>query len=137
MARIEYYLRNRLPEWLLTVPIVILSPMLFIWPQITEAPAFQLFAAFIPARLIGVVLLIVSVSCVVALLVNGASMVIGPRVRSWAALARSVLWIQFGISTIEAGIAQGYPYTVTPFWFTFALAEIYVAYRAVLDVRNP
>lgn len=137
MARIEYYLRNRLPEWLLTIPLVILSPMLFVWPQIAEAPAFQLFAAVVPTRLIGVLLLIVSVSCVVALLVNGASMVIGPRVRSWAALARAVLWLQFGFSTIEASLAQGYPYTVTPFWFTFAIAEIYVAYRAVLDVRHP
>lgn len=137
MARIEYYLRGRLVEWMMSTPIIILSLMLFVWPQITEAPAFQLFAAVVPSRLIGVVLLIVGVSCIVALLVNGASMSIGPRVRSWAALARSVLWIQFGLSTVEASIAQGYPYTVTPFWFTFAVAEIYVAYRAVLDVRNP
>jgi hypothetical protein len=80
--------------------------------------------------------LICGVACIVALLVNGASMVIGPRVRAWAAVARAILWLQFGISTLQAGIEQGYPYTVQPFWFTFALAEVWVAYRAVLDVRS-
>jgi hypothetical protein len=118
-------------------PVVMLSLMLFIWPQITSAPAFRLFAWLAPPELIGVSMLICGVACIVALLVNGASLSIGPRVRAWSALARAILWLQFGISTLQAGIEQGYPYTVQPFWFTFALAELWVAYRAVLDVRTP
>jgi hypothetical protein len=137
VSRISYYLGNRLFEWAMSVPIVLLSGMLFIWPQITSAPAFRLFAWALPSPLIGVSLMICGVACIVALLVNGASMVLGPRVRSWAAGARALLWLQFGISTLQAGIEQGYPYTVLPFWFTFALAELWVAYRAVLDVRSP
>jgi hypothetical protein len=136
VTRISYYVGNRLFEWAMSVPIMILSLMLFIWPQITSAPAFRLFAWLLPSSVIGISFLICGVACIVALLVNGASMVIGPRVRSWAAMARAILWLQFGISTLQAGFEQGYPYTVQPFWFTFALAEVWVAYRAVLDVRS-
>lgn len=137
MKRLLYYVDGRLFEWVMSIPVIALSCMLFVWPQITEAPAFRLFAWLIPHQLIAISFLMCGMGCVVALLVNGASLVIGPRVRSWAAVARSILWLQFGISTIQAGMEQGYPYTVTPFWFTFALAELWVAYRAVLDVRTP
>lgn len=137
MKRIQYYVGNRLFEWAMSIPIVILSVMLFIWPKITAAPAFRLFASAIPSEFIALSFLICGVACIVALLVNGASLELGPRVRAWAALARGLLWLQFGISTLQAGIEQGYPYTVLPFWFTFALAEVWVAYRAVLDVRTP
>lgn len=137
MIRIFYYIDGRLFEWAISVSIVFLSLTLFVWPQITLAPAFQLFAFIVPSRLIGLSLLICGVACIAALIANGASMTIGPRVRSWTALARAVLMLQFGISTLQAGIEQGYLYTVTPFWFTFALAELWVAYRAVLDVRPP
>jgi uncharacterized RDD family membrane protein YckC len=36
MNRISYYLGNRLFEWAMSIPIVMLSLMLFIWPQITR-----------------------------------------------------------------------------------------------------
>ncbi len=137
MNRLSYHIDGRLFEWAMSIPVVMVSLMLFVWPQIAEAPAFHLFANLVPVKIIGIVLLICGVTCIVALLVNGASMVLGPRVRAWAALIRSMLWLQFFISTLQAGIEQGYPYTVTPFWITFALAEVWVAYRAVLDVRSP
>lgn len=137
MRGIFYYIDGRLFEWVMSIPVVMIALMMFIWPQLATAPAFRLFAWALPTELIGVSLLICGVVCIVALLVNGASIVIGPRIRSWCAFARAVLWLQFGISTLQAGIEQGYPYTVTPFWFTFALAELWVAYRAVLDVRSP
>ena len=136
MTRISYYVGNRLFEWSMSIPVLLLSLMLFVWPQIIEAPAFRLFAWVLPSSIIGILFLICGIASIVALLVNGASMMVGPRVRSWAALARASLWLQFGISTLQAGIEQGYPYTVQPFWFTFALAEVWVAYRAVLDVRH-
>lgn len=136
MKRIFYMVDGRLFEWVMSIPVVILSVMLFVWPQVAQAPAFRLFSWAVPADLISVSLLACGVACIVALIVNGASLSIGPRVRSWTAMMRSVLWLQFGISTLQAGIEQGYPYTVQPFWFTFALAELWVAYRAVLDVRS-
>lgn len=138
MVRIAYYVDGtRLLEWAVSIPLVVLAFLLFRWPQMTSAPAFRLFAEWAPGELIGVSFLICGVSCIVALLVNGSSASIGPRIRSWCALARAVLLIQFGISSLQAGFEQNFPYTVTPFWFSFALAELWVAYRAVLDVRNP
>lgn len=134
--RAFYFLDGRLFEWVMSFSITMLSLMLFAWPEIIKSPAFRLFAWALPSELIGISFLICGAACIIALLVNGFSMKIGPRVRSWTALARAILWLQFGISTVQAGIEQGYPYTVTPFWLAFALAELWVAYRAILDVRS-
>lgn len=137
MMRLAHYLDNRLIEWTVSGPITVLGVMLFIWPQITKAPAFQLFSWMLPSPFIATSFVMIGLVCIAALLVNGASKAIGPRVRQWCALGRAVLMLQFGLSTLQAGIVQGYPYTVTPFWFSFAMAEVWVAYRAVLDVRPP
>lgn len=135
VRRIFYYVDGRLYEWVMSVPIFLLAVMLFIWPQITNAPAFRLFAWLFSPDFIALSFMACGLACIAALIVNGASPKIGPRIRSWTALARSVLWFQFGLSTLQAGLVQGYPFTVLPFWFTFAFAEIWVAYRAGLDVR--
>lgn len=137
MNRLKYYIAGRLYEWAISIPIVVLGLMLLIWPQMTQAPAIRLFAWLLPAELIGASFVICGVACIGALIVNGQSEHIGPLVRSCTALARSVLMLQFGISTLQAALDQGYPYTVQPFWFSFALAELWVAYWAVLDVRSP
>ncbi len=137
MTRISYYVDGtRLFEWAMSVPVVVLAVCLFEWPQLTSAPAFRLFAWALPTNLIGVTFLACGVASITALLVNGSSQEIGPRVRSWTALARAILMLQFGLSTLQAGIEQGFPYTVQPYWFSFAVAELWVAYRAVLDVRH-
>lgn len=137
MHRLRYYVEGRLIEWVNSLSFVVLSVFLFVWPDITTAPAFNLFAWLLPHQLIGVFFFVCGTSCIVALLVNGNSHAIGPRVRAWSALARSALLLQFGLSTIQASVGQDFPFTVTPFWFLYAFAEIWVAYRAVLDVRIP
>lgn len=136
MRRIAYYVEGtRLLEWTASVPVVVLGIFLFEWPQMTQAPAFRFFVLALPPKLIGATLLICGVMSISALLINGASKEIGPRVRSWTALSRAVLMFQFGLSTIESSIGQGFPFTVQPYWFSFAIAELWVVYRAVLDVR--
>ena len=136
MSKIRSLIDGRTYEWAVSLPITVLGFMLLTWPQITTAPAFRLFSWAMPSNLIAVSFLICGIACITALLVNGASLEIGPRVRSWMALSRAVLFFQFGLSTLQAGFEQGYPYTVTPFWFSFSLAELWIAYRAVLDVRT-
>lgn len=137
MKTIAHYVEGRLFEWVMSIPIVILGFMLLAWPKITTAPAFHLFAWALPSEAIALSLIVSGFACIAALLANGSSLEIGPRVRSWSALLRGVLWLQFAISTLQASLEQGFPFTVQPFWFTFAVAEIWVAYRAVLDVRTP
>lgn len=136
MSLLHHYLKNRLYEWSVTIPLIAVSCMVVVWPQILSAPSFKYFSEKFSAELILGFLFTCSVVCCIALLANGASFVIAPFVRSWAAMGRAVIWFQFSISTFSASLALGYPYTVTPFWVMFMLVEFYVAYRAVLDVRT-
>lgn len=133
---LHHYLQNRLYEWTVTIPLIAVSIMVVIWPQILSAPAFQFFAEKMPSQFIVGFLATCSIACCIALLANGASFVLAPLIRSWAAIFRAVIWFQFVVSTFAASFAQGYPYTVTPFWVMFMIVEFYVAYRAVLDVRT-
>jgi len=71
-----------------------------------------------------------------ALIANGSSMVIGPRVRAIGALCGAVIWVQFGMALIKLSVDQHFTSPGIPFWFMFTLAELRVVYRAVLDVRT-
>ena len=136
MVLIRHYIEGRLLEWTNSLAFSALGISVFVWPKTATNPAFHLFASVMPSELIGAVLLACGFACIAALIANGDSKAIGPRVRSYTALLRSILLFQFGLSTLQSSLAQGFPYTVVPFWFLMALAEIWVAYRAVLDVRT-
>ena len=136
MIRLRYYIEGRLLEWTNSVAFGALGICVLVWPKTATNPAFQLFAWVLPTAIIGLVLIACGFSCIAALVANGSSKVFGPRVRAWTALLRSMLLFQFGLSTLQSSVAQGFPFTVVPFWFLMALAEIWVVYRAVLDVRS-
>ena len=135
MVLIRYYLEGRLLEWTNSLAFSALGISVFVWPKTATNPAFHLFTLAMSSVLIGITILTCGLACIAALIANGSSRIVGPRVRAWTALMRSMLLIQFGLSTLQFSVAQGFPYTFVPFWFLMALAEIWVAYRAVLDVR--
>ncbi len=137
ITRMQYYVANRELEWVDSLSFSALGICVLVWPQVVTAPAFRFFAYVVPHSLIGVLLLACGMTCIVSLLVNGRSAVLGPRIRAWTALIRASLLLQFWLSTVQSSVEQGFPYTVTPFWLGFALGELWVAYRAVLDVRTP
>ena len=136
MNFIRYYVEGRLLEWTNSLAFMLLGLFIFIWPNTINSPALQLLAWLLPPWLVGIMLITCGVICINALIINGKSSIIGPRIRSWTALLRAMLLLQFGLSALQSSFVQGFPYTVVPFWFLMAFAELWTSYRAVLDVRT-
>jgi len=119
MDRIRYYVDGRLFEWSMTVPMLALSILSFIWPLTLRGSAFRW---------------ILAVGSPIGLLLNGHTVRgirVGPVIRSVTAVARAVMWVQFALALLRLSIIQGYPSPGLPFWLMFTVTELYVAYRAV------
>lgn len=137
MNRISYYLDGRLFEWVMSVSMVLLAVEIFVWPVTLKASAFQWASLIMNSEFIGLVMFCAGWFRCLALIANGSSMVIGPRVRAIGALVGAVIWMQFGIALVKLSVDQNFPSPGIPFWFMFTLAELRITYRAVLDVRIP
>lgn len=141
MDRLRYYVDGRLFEWSMTLPMLILSVMAFIWPETLRGSAFRWILSVGPAPLIEILLFLISWSALIGLLLNGHAVRgirLGPVIRSITAVARAVMWSQFVMALLRLSILQGYPSPGLPFWIMFVVTELYVAYRAVAgDGRIP
>lgn len=129
---LRYYVDGRLFEWSLTLPMLALSVMTFVWPQTLRASAFQWIVIVMPIPLIETLMFVISWTALIGLLLNGhefRGVRIGPVIRALAAIARSVMWAQFALALYRLSIEQGYPSPGLPFWMMFAATEIYVANR--------
>jgi hypothetical protein len=135
--RVSYYLDGRLFEWVMSISMVLLAVEILIWPDTLQASAFQWVVQVMPVDFVWVALLLAGWFRVLALVANGSSLVIGPRVRSIGALVGAVIWIQFGAALVKLSIDQHFASPGIPFWFMFTVAELRITYRAVLDVRTP
>lgn len=132
---ITYYLDGRLYEWIMATAMIELGIAILTWPRIAYGSILQVTLQYIPAPAVAFVFLVVGMSRMAALIANGNSLRIGPRIRSWCAIMTAVLWAQFAFSMGRVSIEQGFPSPMVFFWASFTFAEIYIAYRAVLDVR--
>jgi hypothetical protein len=135
MNRVSYYIDGRLFEWVMSVSMALLAVEIFVWPDALRDSAFQWVVLVLPVDLIGAVLLGAGIFRCAALIANGSSMVIGPRVRAIGALCGAVIWMQFAGALIKFSVEQHSASPGIPFWFVFTLAELRITYRAVLDVR--
>lgn len=136
-GRISYYLDGRLFEWVMSISMVILAIEIFVWPETLNASAFQWVTKVMSRDFVGIVVFIAGWFRCLALIANGSSLVIGPRVRAIAAIAGAVIWVQFGTALVKLSVEQHFPSPGIPFWYMFTVAELRIAYRAVLDVRIP
>lgn len=70
-----------------------------------------------------------------ALIANGQSLVIGPRVRSICAIIRMILWAEFAVAMAQISFKppQDWLSPMVIFFGVFTWAEYYIAYRSVLD----
>ena len=117
--------------------MVQLSVEIFLWPDMMVKSAFRwLISEYIKTDSLAVLCLVVGTIRTVALAANGRSFVIGPCARSICALISALLWMQFSYALYQLGQHQGYPSPGLPFWSTFTVAEFYVAYRAMIDVKR-
>lgn len=136
MSRFSYYIEGRIFEWVMSVSMVLLAVEIFIWPVTLKASAFQWAAQVINSEFIGAVLFCAGWFRCLALIANGSSLAIGPRIRAIGALCGAVVWFQFGLALVVLSVEQNFPSPGIPFWFMFTLAELRITYRAVLDVRT-
>lgn len=88
-----------------------------------------------PSELVGIFILLVGMARAVALVINGRSVLYGPRVRGWSGGRCS------DVGPVRAGARNAVrhgaiPPPGIPFCFSFTLAELYSAYRAAGDARD-
>jgi hypothetical protein len=133
---VTYYLDGRLYEWVFAVSMFASSILMLVWPNMIQGGAFQWLVVYFNVSSITIFLFVTGSARLAALIANGGSEAIGPRVRSITAIFSAIMWSQFTLALLKLSIDQGYPSLGVFFWFIFTLAELYVAYRAILDVRN-
>lgn len=132
---ITYYLDVRLFEWAFSVPLALLGIAILIWPRVAQGSIEQVIVdaiGVIPTALLYIGTGIVGL---VALIANGQSLRTGPRLRSLTAILRSIIWLTFVLSMARISIFQGFPSPMVFFWTSFVGAEVYISFRAALDVN--
>lgn len=114
-----------------------LGTAMLIYPKMAHGSILQVLLRLVSETQAAFIFFVVGYLGVGALIANGASLKVGPRIRSLVAVARSILWAQFTLSMADVSISQGFPSPMVFFFSLFTTAEIFISYRAVLDVRSP
>ena len=139
---ITFYLDARLFEWAFSVPMIFLGVSILIWPAIAHGSILHVLVTSVGAVLpradiwTALIFIAVGITGIVALIANGSSLRVGPRLRSLSAVIRSVLWLTFTLSMIRVSIEQGFRSPMVFFWSSFIVTEVYISFRAALDVRS-
>ena len=134
--RITYYLDGRLYEWTFSVCSLWLGLSMLVFPSIANGSIVKVLVDLVGWPMVAIIFILVGLASIAALIINGSSHEIGPRVRSICAILRSILWAQFVLSMIYVSKLQGFPSPMVIFFSVFTASEFYVIYRAVLDVRD-
>lgn len=132
---ITFYLDGRLYEWTMGAAMIAFGIGMLFFPRMAHGSILQILFSVFNSFVIGVIFLTTGMARISALIANGNSLQIGPRVRAYAALISSVLWTTFTLSMARVSIEQGFPSPMVFYWGFFTAAEVYISYRAVLDVR--
>lgn len=134
--RIIHPLDGKLFEWAFSVPMILLGVSMLLWHKIFHGSILRILVDSIGGITTAMALIIVGMLGIAALVANGSSLKIGPHIRSLSALTRAVLWTTFALSMGEVSVAQGFLSPMVFFWSSFAVTEMYICWRAALDVRN-
>lgn len=133
---VTYHLDGRLHEWTMAVSMALCGLAILMFPRMVHGSIMGILAVFLNSFVIGTIFLSLGLLRMAALIANGQSMQVGPRLRSIVAAITSVLWTTFTLSMVRVSFDQGFPSPMVFFWGPFTAAEIYISYRAVLDVRT-
>lgn len=136
IARIQYYLDGRLFEWTFSGGAFWLGMSTLVWPESITTGAFTQLVSVMSPGVVVAYALAVSIAGFAALLTNGRSLVWGPIVRSVCATGRAYLWSQMAYALFLVGMTRPTPSIGLGFWAVFAVAELYVAFRAMVDVKR-
>jgi hypothetical protein len=120
----------------MAIAMTVFGIMMLTWPRMSNGSILHLLSQYVAGEIIALTFLVTGMLRVAALIANGGSMWIGPRIRSVSAIISACMWAEFTLSMVEVSFKQGFPSPMVPFWLTFTIAELYVTYRAGLDVRS-
>lgn len=132
--RIHKYLEGRLFEWMMSISMVLLAFEIFLFPRTIEFSAFTELNQVMSNRFIGLFLGTVGLIRISSLVLNGHAFMgirIGPLLRSLMAVLCALMWTQFALALFQISLVREIPSPGLPFWATFVLGELYVAYKAV------
>lgn len=132
---ITYYMDGRQIEWAMSAFLITLGVAMLVWSAIARGSILQVLVGNIGAIGTALLFIIIGMIGIVALVVNGRSIKIGPHARSIMAIVRMVIWASFTLSMSRVSLQQGFPSPMVFFFGYLTLAEAYTPYRAVLDVR--
>lgn len=132
---ITYYLDGRQLEWAMSASLVTVGVAMLVWPKMAHGSILQVLVGNIGSIGTALLFVITGLVGIVALIINGRSIKIGPHARSLIAIVRMVIWASFTLSMFRVSMDQGFPSPMVFFFGYFTIAEAYTPYRAVLDVR--
>ena len=129
----------RLHEWVMTMALFLTGTAMLVMPRMKDGSILHELERFFTGAQIAWLFFIVGLTSIMALIANGNSMVIGPRVRSVCAVIRMVIWSQFTIAMAQVSFRppQDWLSPMVIFFGLFTWAEYYIAYRAILDDVRP
>lgn len=136
LRRITLMLEGRLYEWSVALATLGLSFEILMWPETIRESAFHLTDDIIGSTNLAVLTFVIGFARSIALAFNGRSLIIGPYVRAACSLLSAALWSQFAYALYLLTELHSAPSPGFPFWVSFTGAEIYVGYRAMIDVRR-
>lgn len=133
---ITYYLDGRRLEWLGSAYLILQGVAILVWPKSANGSILQVLVDNIGGIGTALLFILTGLVGVIALIINGRSLKIGPQMRSLIAIVRMVIWASFTLAMYRISKEQGFPSPMAIFFGILTIAEAYTPYRAVLDVRN-
>jgi predicted neutral ceramidase superfamily lipid hydrolase len=129
----------RLHEWVMTMCLFLTGTAMLLSPQMKNGSILHELERFLTGPQIAWLFFILGATSIMALIANGNSMIIGPRVRSFCAIMRMIIWSQFAVAMLQISSRppQDWLSPMVIFFGVFSWAEYYVAYRAIMDDVRP
>lgn len=134
-----YYVRGRVFEWTMGLAMLFAGIELLVWDNVLTFGAFRWLLVFLDQKWIGTIMLFVGWLRVSSLMFNGQLLFgrrFGYAIRSLTAVIAASLWAQFAVALLQLSIDQGFPSVGFPFWTTFTLAELLVAYSVGMEWKK-
>jgi hypothetical protein len=127
---------HRLFEWTMAFVMVFIGLHLILFPTSIAASSFDRLLHFIPEHFFAVVFLAAGLGRITALVVNGISPTLGPKVRGLGSSLGAVIWCQIAYSLYIHSVAGDIPPSPgIPVYAMLVIAEVAATYKAAADVR--
>ncbi len=126
-----YYIKGRIFEWTMGIAMLLAGLELLIFDAVVTFGAFRWLAEVMSQKWIGTFMLFVGWLRISSLMFNGQLLFgrrFGRLVRAICAVLAAAMWSQFALALFQLSVVQGVPSLGLPFWTTFMIAELGVAY---------